>query len=60
MEYRKKYPLEFNPSVREIQRELNIARTKAYQMVNSGKKYRNLMITDCHYFEEVHHMELRE
>lgn len=57
MEYKKKYPLEYNPSVREIQRELNLARIKAYQLVDVDKVYRNLMITDCHYFEKIHHLE---
>lgn len=57
MEYRKKYPLEFNPSVRVIQRELNVALGKAYQMVNVDKEYRSLMISDCHYFEKIRHME---
>lgn len=57
MEYRKKYPLEYNPSVKNIQRDLNLARMKAYQMVQVDKEYRTLMITDCHYFEKIHHLE---
>lgn len=57
MEYRKKYPLKYNPSVREIQRELNLARAKAYQLVHADKKYRTLMLSDCHYFERLHHLE---
>lgn len=57
MEYCKKYPLEYNPSIREIQRELNLARIKAYQLVDADMEYRNLMMSDCHYFEKLHHLE---
>lgn len=57
MELRKKYPLKFDSAVSEVQNMLNIALTKANRLVECDAKYRNLFISDCHYFEKIHHLE---
>lgn len=57
MEFYKKYPLEYDRNVCEIQTQLNSALRNAYQLVECDSKYRNLFISDCHYFEKIHHLE---
>ena len=36
---------------------LNRALYKAHRLVECDSKYRSLFITDCHYFEKIHHLE---